>query len=119
MNEDVKNLMEEVVRSKALNRVHIATDYFDASMNRIGAWVLGARSTQKALLAALLEPQVKLHEAEAAGDYFARLALLEEARLLPLGAAWDYFCLSNGVPSGEEWIADIHQYERETLSKRA
>ena len=119
MNEDVKNLMEEVVRSKALNRVHIATDYFDASMNRIGAWVLGARSTQKALLAALLEPQVKLREAEAAGDYFARLALLEEARLLPLGAAWDYFCLSNGVPSGEEWIADIHQYERETLSKRA
>ena len=118
LNEDVKNLMEEVVRSKALNRVHIALDYFDASMNRIGAWVLGARSTQKALLAALLEPQAKLRAAEAAGDYFERLALLEETRLLPLGAVWDYFCLSNGVPAGEEWITDIHDYERETLSKR-
>jgi len=119
LNEDVRNLAEEIVRSKALHRVRIALDYFDASLNRIGAWVLGARATQKALLAALLEPQAKLREAEAAGDYFARLALLEETRLLPLGAVWDYFCLSNGVPSGEEWIAEIHRYERETLSKRA
>jgi L-rhamnose isomerase len=118
LNEDVKNLMEEVVRSKALNRVRIALDYFDASMNRIGAWALGARSTQKALLAALLEPQAKLREAEAAGDYFTRLALLEETKLLPLGAVWEYFCLSNGVPAGEAWIAEIHRYERETLSKR-
>jgi L-rhamnose isomerase len=118
LNDDVRNLAEEIVRSKALNRVHIALDYFDASMNRIGAWVLGARSTQKALLAALLEPQAKLREAESKGDYFARLALLEETRLLPLGAVWDYFCLSNGVPAGEEWIAEIHRYEQETLSKR-
>jgi L-rhamnose isomerase len=119
LNEDVRNLTEEIVRSKALNRVHIALDYFDASMNRIGAWVLGARSTQKALLAALLEPQAKLREAETNGDYFARLALLEETRLLPLGAVWDYFCLTNGVPAGEEWIAEIHRYEHETLSKRS
>ncbi len=118
LNEDVRTLAEEIVRSKALHRVHIALDYFDASINRIGAWVLGARSTQKALLAALLEPQAKLREAEAAGDNFRRLALLEEARLLPLGAVWDYFCLSNGVPAGEEWIGEIHRYERETLSKR-
>jgi len=119
LNEDVRNLAEEIVRSKALHRVHIALDYFDASINRIGAWVLGARSTQKALLAALLEPQAKLREAEASGDNFRRLALLEETRLLPLGAVWDYFCLSNNVPASEEWIADIHRYERETLSKRA
>jgi L-rhamnose isomerase len=118
LNDDVRSLAEEIVRSKALNRVRIALDYFDASMNRIGAWVLGARSTQKALLAALLEPQAKLRQAEAAGDYFARLALLEETRLLPLGAVWNYFCLSNGVSTGEEWIAEIHRYERETLSKR-
>lgn len=118
-NDDVKSLAEEIIRSNALNRVHIALDYFDASMNRIGAWVLGARSTQKALLAALLEPQAKLRDAETTGDNFARLALLEETRLLPLGAVWDYFCLANGVPSGEEWIAAVHGYERETLSKRA
>ncbi|MCX6142549.1 MAG: L-rhamnose isomerase [Ignavibacteriales bacterium] len=118
LNDDVRSLAEEIVRSKALNRVRIALDYFDASMNRIGAWVLGARSTQKALLAALLEPQAKLREAEGNGDYFARLALLEETRLLPLGAVWDYFCLSNSVPAGEEWIAEIHRYEHETLSKR-
>jgi L-rhamnose isomerase len=117
-NDDVKQLAEEIIRSDALHRVRIALDYFDASMNRIGAWVLGARSTQKALLAALLEPRAKFRAAENAGDYFARLALLEEARLLPLGAVWDYFCLSNEVPSGEEWIADIHHYEKEFLSNR-
>jgi L-rhamnose isomerase len=117
-NEDVKHLAEEIIRSKALSRIRIALDYFDASMNRIGAWVLGARSTQKALLGALLEPQAKLRAAEGAWDYFARLALLEESRLLPIGAVWDYFCLSNGVPAGEEWIANIHQYEKTVLSKR-
>jgi L-rhamnose isomerase len=119
LNDDVRSLAEEVVRAKALNRVKIALDYFDASMNRIGAWALGARSTQKALLAALLEPQVKLRKADTDGDYFARLALLEESRLLPLGAVWDYFCLSNGVPAGEEWVAEVHRYENETLKKRA
>jgi L-rhamnose isomerase len=119
LNDDVRSLAQEIVRSKALNRIRIALDYFDASMNRIGAWVLGARSTQKALLAALLEPQAKLREAEAKGDYFARLALLEETKLLPLGAVWDYFCLSNSVPAGEEWIAEIQRYEHDTLSKRA
>jgi L-rhamnose isomerase len=119
LNDDVRSLAEEVVRAKALNRVKIALDYFDASMNRIGAWALGARSTQKALLAALLEPQAKLRKADTDGDYFARLALLEESRLLPLGAVWDYFCLSNGVPAGEEWVAEVHRYENETLKKRA
>ena len=119
LNDDVRSLAQEIVRSKALNRIRIALDYFDASMNRIGAWVLGARSTQKALLAALLEPEAKLRAAESQGDYFARLALLEETKLLPLGAVWDYFCLSNSVPAGEEWITEIHRYEHDTLSKRA
>ena len=118
LNDDTRSLAEEIVRSDALRRVHIALDFFDGSINRIGAWVVGARSTQKALLAALLEPRVKLREMENKGDYFGRLALLEESRLLPLGAVWDYFCLSQGVPSGEDWIAEVHQYERDTLSKR-
>lgn len=118
LNEDVRNLAEEIVRANALGRVHIALDYFDASLNRVGAWVVGARSTLKALLAALLEPVEKLRAMEAAGDFFGRLALLEESRVLPLGAVWDYYCLTKGVPVGEDWVEEIHRYEALTLRKR-
>lgn len=119
MNDEVKNLAEEIVRADALNRVNIALDYFDGSLNRIGAWVIGARSTLKALLAALMEPRERLRAFESKGDNFGRLALLEEARVLPLGAVWDYYCLTANVPTGEDWIAEVHRYEHEVLSKRS
>jgi len=87
-------------------------------MNRVGAWVIGGRATLKALLAALLEPREELRAAEAAGDNFARLALLEEMKTLPLGAVWDYHCHQSGVPAGSGWWRDIHAYEADVLSKR-
>ena len=119
MNDDVRNLAEEIIRADALSRVNIALDYFDGSINRIGAWVIGARSTLKALLSALLEPREKLRIAESMGDNFGRLALLEEARLMPLGAVWDYYCTTASVPTGEEWIAEVHRYEKDVLRKRS
>lgn len=118
LNDDMRSLAEEIVRCGALNRVHLALDYFDASLNRVGAWIIGARSTQKAVLAALLEPGDRLRALERDGDFFGRLALLEESRLLPMGAVWDYFCLTKGVPAGEAWIAEVHRYENEVLSRR-
>jgi len=119
LNDEVQAVMAEVVRGDALRRVHLALDYFDASMNRVGAWVIGGRATLKALLAALLEPREELRAAEAAGDNFARLALLEEMKTLPLGAIWDYHCHQSGVPAGSDWWSDIRAYETDVLSRRA
>jgi L-rhamnose isomerase len=110
--------MTEVVRCDALGRVHLALDYFDASINRVAAWVIGARSTQKALLAALLEPRKMLLEAEESGDYTGRLALLEEAKSLPVGAVWNKFCEEQNVPSDREWMNEIRKYEKVVQSKR-
>ena len=119
MNDDTLDLAKEIVRCDALDRVHIGLDYFDASINRIGAYVIGSRATQKCLLQALLEPLATLREYEAADKGFERLALLEESKNLPWNAVWDMFCLRNGVPVGESFIADIEQYEAEVTSKRA
>ena len=119
VNDDTLDLAKEIIRCDALDRVHIGLDYFDASINRIGAYVIGSRATQKCLLQALLEPLVKLREYEAEDKGFERLALLEEAKNMPWNAVWDMFCLRNGVPVGEEFIADIQQYEAEVTSKRA
>jgi L-rhamnose isomerase len=118
LNDETAELAKEIVRAGALNRVHIGLDYFDASINRIGAYVIGIRATQKAFLLALLEPLVTLRACEEAGRYFERLALLEEAKSLPWNAVWDYFCLKNNIPAGEDYIAEIQQYEREVTSKR-
>ena len=118
MNDETMDLMKEIVRCDALDRVHIGLDYFDASINRIGAYVIGTRATQKCLLQALLEPLAKLREYEAAGQGFERLALLEEAKSLPWNAVWDKFCAECGVPVGEAYIAEIQQYERDVTSKR-
>ena len=118
VNDDTLDLAKEIVRCDALDRVHIGLDYFDASINRIGAYVIGSRATQKCLLQALLEPLQQLREYEAADKGFERLALLEEAKNMPWNAVWDMFCLRNGVPVGEEFIADIQQYEAEVTSKR-
>ncbi len=118
MNDETIDLMHEIVRCDALDRVHIGLDYFDASINRIGAYVIGTRATQKCLLQALLEPLSQLREYEAADQGFERLALLEEAKSLPWNAVWDMFCLRNGVPVGEEFIAEVQKYEQEVTSKR-
>lgn len=119
MNDDTLDLAKEIVRCDALDRVHIGLDYFDASINRIGAYVVGARATQKCVLQALLEPLVKLREYEASDRLFERLALLEEAKNLPWNAVWDMFCLQNDVPAGEAYIADVEKYEKDVTSKRA
>lgn len=118
MNDDTMDLCKEIVRCDAMNRVHIGLDYFDASINRIGAYVIGSRATQKCMLQALLEPLAKLREYEANGQLFERLALLEEAKSLPWNAVWDMFCLKNNVPVGEDFIAEVEKYEAEVTSKR-
>ena len=110
--------MEEIVRSDALGRVHLSLDYFDASINRIGAWVIGARAALKAVLAALLEPTVSLRQIEAEGRNFERLALLEEIKSLPMGAVWDYYCLKMDVPVRTDWIDDINGYETDVTGLR-
>ncbi|MBP3256543.1 MAG: L-rhamnose isomerase [Bacteroidales bacterium] len=118
MNDQTQDLFKELVRADGLNRAHVGLDYFDASINRIGAYIIGTRATQKCILSALLEPLAKLRQYEAAGQGFQRLALLEEAKTLPFGAVFDYFNYKNGVPVGEEFIPAIEQYEREVTSKR-
>lgn len=119
MNDQTLDLFKELVRADALDRAHIGLDYFDASINRIGAYIVGTRATQKCILQALLEPLPTLRRYEDAGQNFERLALLEEAKSMPFGAVFDYFNLKNGVPVGEEYIPSIQQYEKEVLSKRA
>lgn len=118
LNDDVIELAKEIIRAEALNRVHIGLDFFDASINRIGAYVIGIRATQKALLQALLEPIATLREYEANGQYFERLALLEEAKALPWNAVWDYFCLKNNIAVGENYIREVQQYEKDVTAKR-
>ena len=118
MNDPTLELFKELVRSDGLRRAHVGLDYFDASINRIGAYVIGTRATQKCILSALLEPLAKLREYEEAGKGFQRLALLEEAKTLPFGAVFDYFNYKNSVPVGEEFIASIERYEKDVTSKR-
>ena len=118
MNDQTADLFKELVRADGLSRAHVGLDYFDASINRIGAYIIGTRATQKCILSALLEPLAKLREYEANGQGFQRLALLEEAKTLPFGAVFDYFNYIHGVPVGEEFIPAIEQYEREVTSKR-
>ncbi|MBR5542360.1 MAG: L-rhamnose isomerase [Bacteroides sp.] len=118
MNDDTLDLCKEIVRCDALDRVHVGLDYFDASINRIGAYVIGSRATQKCMLQALLEPLAQLCQYEANGQGFQRLALLEECKSLPWNAVWDMFCLKNNVPVGEAFIGEVEKYEAEVTSKR-
>lgn len=118
INDETLDLCKEIVRCGALSRVHIGLDYFDASINRIGAYVIGTRATQKCLLMALLEPISTLRAYEAESKGFERLAMLEEGKSMPWGAVWDMFCERNNVPVGERYIADVQKYEREVTSKR-
>jgi L-rhamnose isomerase len=118
LTDELLAIAQEVVRGAYLDRVHIGLDFFDASINRVAAWVIGTRAMLKALLAALLEPAKLLRDQEAAGDFTARLATLEELKTLPHGAVWDYYCLGRGVPVGPDWLQDIKAYERDVLSHR-
>lgn len=118
LNESVTMLAQEIVRANALSRVNIGLDYFDASINRIGAYIIGARATQKAFLMAMLEPIAKLRGYEANEQYFQRLALLEECKALPWADVFDYFCLKNNVAVGVDLISEIEAYEKEVTSKR-
>ncbi|MBI5693987.1 MAG: L-rhamnose isomerase [Verrucomicrobia bacterium] len=118
LDDQTRAIFEEVVRSGQMDRIYIGLDYFDASINRVAAWVIGTRAAQKALLAALLEPAKALRQAEQAGDNTLRLALFEEARTLPLGAVWDEFCRRQDVPAGLACMDEIKAYERDVLAQR-
>jgi L-rhamnose isomerase len=118
LSDEVRAMMQEVVRGDYLDRTHIALDYFDASINRVAAWVIGARATLIALLGALLEPVEILHELETNGDLTARLAMLESLKSLPVGAVWDYHCAASEVPVGASWLDEVRRYERDVLSRR-
>lgn len=118
LNDDLRHIAEEIVRGDALKRVHVALDFFDASLNRVGAWVIGARATLKSFLLALLEPSEYLIHMETEGDYFSRLAFLEELKTMPHGAVWDYYCLEKSVPPAEKWMDSIKNYEIQVLEKR-
>jgi L-rhamnose isomerase len=117
LTDELQAIAQELVRGDYLGRVHIGLDFFDASINRVAAWVIGTRCTLKALLLALLEPAA-LGQAEAEGDTTSRLALLEETKTLPLGAVWDHYCQQQGVPVGADWLAEVKRYEREVLARR-
>ncbi len=119
LNDDLMAIAQEIVWGGYLGRVRIGLDYFDASINRVAAWVIGTRNMIKALLLALIAPIDELKQAELAGDYTTRLALMEEMKSLPFAAVWDFYCESQGVPVGEAWLAEIKHYERNVLSKRA
>jgi L-rhamnose isomerase len=107
-----------MARNNFFCRTNIALDFFDASINRIGAWVIGTRATQKAILAGLLEPSKMLADFEAANDGAVKLAMLEELKTYPLGAVWNMFCLSQGVPAASAWLNDMIDYDRNVIKKR-
>lgn len=119
LNDDkTKNMMKEIVRCGVLDNAFIGTDYFDASINRIAAWTIGTRATKRALLEAMLEPVHLLKEAESEKDFTRRLALIDEFSDLPAKSVWNYFCLTNSVPTNEEWLDNLKIYEKDTMSKR-
>ena len=118
LSDDLRELAAEIVRGCFLPRVHIGLDYFDASINRLAAWVIGTRAMNKALLLALLEPTDLLRKTEAAGDYTDRLAMLEELKTLPFPAVWDEYCQQQSVPVGAAWLDEVRKYEKTVLAKR-
>ncbi|WP_407308871.1 L-rhamnose isomerase [Desulfosporosinus sp. SB140] len=118
MDDELQAIAHELVRNNLLDKTFIGLDYFDASINRIAAWVIGARNILKALLLAMLEPTEKLKEAEAEFDFTTRLAMLEELKSYPFGSVWDYYCAKMDIPVRETWLVDVKQYESEILMKR-
>ena len=118
LTDDLQAISQEIIWGKHIGRVRIGLDYFDASINRVAAWVIGTRNMLKALLLALLAPIDRLKRVEAEGDFTSRLALMEEAKAMPFGPVWDYHCAKLDVPVGDAWLAEIKKYERAVLSKR-
>jgi L-rhamnose isomerase len=118
VNDDTLLIAQEIVRCNALDKVYMGLDFFDASINRIGAYVVGTRAALQTMLFALLEPGKQLLEYENNGQLFERLALLELMKTKPFGAIWDYYCLQQDVPVSQDFITEIQQYEKEVLSKR-
>ena len=118
LTDELQAIAQEIVWGGYTDRVHIGLDYFDASINRIAAWVIGARNMSKALLLALVAPIDKLKKFEADGDYTSRLALMEDAKVLPAGPVWDYYCQKMNMPVGNAWLAEVKRYEKDVLSKR-
>ncbi|MFD1803531.1 L-rhamnose isomerase [Mixta tenebrionis] len=118
LDDETQAIAQEIARQKLFDKVHIGLDFFDASINRIAAWVIGTRNAKKALLRALLEPTDKLRTLESAGDYTARLALLEEQKSLPWQAVWEMWCERHDVPADAGWLRSVRDYEEQTLSKR-
>jgi L-rhamnose isomerase len=118
MTDELQAIAQEIVRGEFLGRVHIGLDFFDASINRVAAWVIGTRCMIRALLLALLEPIQTLRNFELEGDYTSRLAMMEELKTLPMGAVWDYYCLTADVPVGPAWLDMVKRHEREVLAKR-
>jgi L-rhamnose isomerase len=119
LDDETQAIANELVRGGVLDRVAIGLDFFDASINRVAAWVIGTRNMRKALLRALLEPTSALSEAEARGDYTARLAMFEEHKSMPWPAVWDHYCETRGVPVGLGWLDRVRAYERDVMTRRA
>lgn len=117
-DDELKYIAQEIIRGNFEKRVHIGLDFFDASINRIAAWVIGTRNMQKALIYAMLEPTEKLRQYELEGDYTSRLALLEEYKTYPFAAVWDYYCETENVPVRDEWLAEVKKYEHDVLLSR-
>ncbi|NNJ11475.1 L-rhamnose isomerase [Chloroflexales bacterium ZM16-3] len=118
LTDELQAIFQEIVRGDFLGRVHVGLDFFDASINRVAAWTIGTRNALRALLMALLEPAAMLRELETAGDYTARLALLEELKGMPFGMVWDAYCMRQGAPVGMAFLEEIRSYERSTLAAR-
>ena len=118
LSDELRAIAEEIVRGDYLERVHIGLDFFDASINRVAAWVIGTRCMIEALLLALLEPTDKLRQMELSGDYTSRLAMLEELKTMPFGAVWDYYCTEQDVPPGADWLKDVKNYETTVTGHR-
>ena len=118
LSDELRAIAQEIVRGDYLDRVHIGLDFFDASINRIAAWVIGTRCMIKALLIALLEPSEKLRQMELEGDYTSRLAMMEELKTLPFGAVWDYYCTKQDVPPGPDWLKEVRDYQQKVTNLR-
>ena len=118
LDDALSQITEEIIKCDSLNKIHIALDYFDASINRIGAYVIGARATLISLLKALLQPFNLLRDFEEKRHYFQRLAIVEEIEKLPFGSIWDYYCSINNIPVSKDWIKEIEDYEKKVLKNR-
>ncbi len=118
MDDELQDIAKELVRNDLLSRTNIGLDFFDATINRIAAWVIGTRNTQKAMLKAMLEPIQDLKEMELEFDFTKRMAYTEELKDFPYADVWNYFCEQNGVPVGLDWLEEVRNYEEEVLMKR-